>query len=187
MSAVTQVTTLEAADLESALSEALQSMRDVPGVQGSFVVSDLGRLLARDMPALFGDDILGEAGPRALRLRETLADGGEPVTWCVVRYATSLLCLRPLRDGLLITLTEKTVNLPALRMAMTHTSRRLNPLLDGPPGGRAVRSDPARPEVTVSRTQEMPVHNPTAASATVTAPDPAPVRFYRGAVVKGAR
>jgi predicted regulator of Ras-like GTPase activity (Roadblock/LC7/MglB family) len=119
-------------DQSSALTETLQSMRDVPGLQGSFVVSDLGRLLARDMPALFADDVLAEVGPRALRLRDTMGDGTDSLAWCVVRYPTNVLCMRPLRDGLLIVLTESDTNLPALRMAMSHSIRRLNALLDGP-------------------------------------------------------
>ena len=94
------------ADQSQALTETLQSMRDVPGLQGSFVVSDLGRLLARDMPALFGDEVLAEVGPRALRLRDTMGDGTDSLAWCVVRYPTNVLCMRPLRDGLLIVLTR---------------------------------------------------------------------------------
>jgi predicted regulator of Ras-like GTPase activity (Roadblock/LC7/MglB family) len=128
------------ADQSQALTETLQSMRDVPGLQGSFVVSDLGRLLARDMPALFGDEVLAEVGPRALRLRDTMGDGTGSLAWCVVRYPTNVLCMRPLRDGLLIVLTERDANLPALRMAMSHSIRRLNALLDGPAGAGASAS-----------------------------------------------
>jgi predicted regulator of Ras-like GTPase activity (Roadblock/LC7/MglB family) len=130
-------------DQSSDLTETLQSMRDVPGLQGSFVVSDLGRLLARDMPALFADDVLAEVGPRALRLRDTMGDGTDSLpdalAWCVVRYPTNVLCMRQLRDGLLIVLADSDANLPALRMAMSHSIRRLNALLDGPApatGGR---------------------------------------------------
>ena len=112
------------------LSEALCSMRDVRGVQGSFVVSDFGRLLARDMPAMFGDDILGEAGPRALRLRETLAYGGQDVHACTLRFADFFIFVRPLRDGLLCVLTGTDVNPAVMRMAINLAIRRLNVLLD---------------------------------------------------------
>jgi predicted regulator of Ras-like GTPase activity (Roadblock/LC7/MglB family) len=132
------------AEQSQALTETLQSMRDVPGLQGSFVVSDLGRLLARDMPAVFGDEVLAEVGPRALRLRDTMGDGTGSLAWCVVRYPTNVLCMRPLRDGLLIVLTERDANLPALRMAMSHSIRRLNALLDGPAGAGASAADTAR-------------------------------------------
>ena len=126
-------------------------MRDVPGLQGSFVVSDLGRLLARDMPALFGDDVLAEVGPRALRLRDTMGDGTDSLAWCVVRYPTNVLCMRPLRDGLLIVLTESDANLPALRMAMSHSIRRLNALLDGPAGRRRASAAGAAGQAALGR------------------------------------
>jgi predicted regulator of Ras-like GTPase activity (Roadblock/LC7/MglB family) len=118
--------------LRDELTSALQSMRDVPGVQGSFVISDFGRLLARDMPAMFGDDILGEAGPRALRLRETLSYGGQEMQTCTLRYAEFYVFLRPLRDGLLCVLTATEINVAVMKMAMNLAIRRLNVLFDAP-------------------------------------------------------
>jgi hypothetical protein len=112
------------------------------------------------MPALFGDETLAEVGPRALRLRDTLGEASESLAWCVLRYSTNLLCMRPLRDGLLIVLTDRDANLPALRMAMSHSVRRLNTLLDGPlpwmtPGSApAVLFDELGP---LARTQEVPL------------------------------
>jgi predicted regulator of Ras-like GTPase activity (Roadblock/LC7/MglB family) len=109
----------------------LAPLRDVPGVGGSFVISDMGRLLARDMPPVFGDNVLGEVGPRALRLRDTLAYAGEDMESAVLRYADYLLFLRPLSDGVLCVLTSQGVNLPAVKMAMSLCARRL----EGRPGG----------------------------------------------------
>jgi predicted regulator of Ras-like GTPase activity (Roadblock/LC7/MglB family) len=131
------------------LTATLQSLRDVPGMAGSFVVSDLGRLLARDMPAVFGDDVLGEVGPRALRLRETMGHESDNVGYFAVSYAEYVLFLRPLRDGLLCALGTYDVNLASLRMAMTLTARRLNSLLD--PRGASITSETSA----VSRTQEL--------------------------------
>jgi predicted regulator of Ras-like GTPase activity (Roadblock/LC7/MglB family) len=127
------------------LSSALQSMRDVRGVQGSFVVSDFGRLLARDMPAMFGDDILGEAGPRALRLRETLSYGGSEVQTCTLRYADFFVFVRPLRDGLLCVLTGTEINPAVMKMAMNLAIRRLNVLLDAPADEPAPAAPPRPP------------------------------------------
>jgi predicted regulator of Ras-like GTPase activity (Roadblock/LC7/MglB family) len=124
------------------LSATLQSMRDVRGVQGSFVVSDFGRLLARDMPAMFADEILGEAGPRALRLRETLSYGGHEVQGCTLRYADFLVFVRPLRDGLLCVLTGTEINPAVMKMAMNLAVRRINLLLAGPRDTTAVASAP---------------------------------------------
>jgi predicted regulator of Ras-like GTPase activity (Roadblock/LC7/MglB family) len=104
---------------------ALAQLRDVPGIEGSFVVSDMGRLLGRDMPPVFGDEVLGEVGPRALRLRDTLGYAGEDLDSAVIRYADYLFFLRPLTDGVLCVLTSQGVNVPAVKMAMNLCARRV--------------------------------------------------------------
>jgi predicted regulator of Ras-like GTPase activity (Roadblock/LC7/MglB family) len=111
--------------LDHPLANPLESLRDVAGVEGSFVVSDMGRLLARDMPPVFGDDVLGEVAPRALHLRDTLGYAGEEMECAVIRYADYLLILRPLNDGVLCALTARSVNLPAVKMALSLCARRL--------------------------------------------------------------
>jgi predicted regulator of Ras-like GTPase activity (Roadblock/LC7/MglB family) len=120
----------------------LLQLRDVPGIEGSFVVSDMGRLLARDMPPVFGDDVLGEVGPRALRLRDTLAYAGEELDAAVIRYADYLLFLRPLSDGVLCVLSAQGVNVPAVKMAMNLCARRLQGQGPPPPGPRAGSAGP---------------------------------------------
>ena len=168
------------------LAATLYSLRDVPGVVGSFVVSDLGRLLGRDMPAVFGDDVLGEVGPRALRLRETLGHESDTLSSFVVSYSDYLLFLRPLRDGLLCVLGSHEVNRPALRMALHLTVRRLNGLLDAGVGALVSSETPV-----VSSTQEIALEGTgTGSGVTVPAAGAAPARpasmlIYRGAVVGG--
>jgi hypothetical protein len=115
----------------------LAPLRDVPGVGGSFVISDMGRLLVRDMPPVFGDDVLGEVGPRALRLRDTLAYAGEDMDAAVLRYADYLLFLRPLNDGVLCVLTSQGANSPSVKGAMNLCARRLE--------GRAALQAPGAP------------------------------------------
>lgn len=121
----------------SPLQAALGPLRDLPQVQGCFVVSDMGRLLARDLSALFGDDILAEVAPRALRLCETFNHEDEELRGCTLRFSDHLLLLRPMRDGVLCVLASGDVNLLALRMGVNLTIRRLNTALDpaGAPGG----------------------------------------------------
>src|SRR6185436_8483444 len=99
-------------------------------VQGCFVVSDVGRILARDLSALFGDDILAEIAPRALRLCETFTNGSEELRGCTLRYADHVVMLRPMRDGVLCVLASGDVNVLALRMGLNLTIRRLNHALD---------------------------------------------------------
>lgn len=133
---------------------ALVSLRDVPGIEGSFVVSDMGRLLARDMPPVFDDDVLGEVGPRALRLRDTLGYAGEDLDSAVIRYADYLFFLRPLNDGILCVLTTQGVNVPAVKMAMNLCARRLEgrPL----PAGPGSRGAPGEPVAVVMNAPEGP-------------------------------
>jgi hypothetical protein len=108
------------------LQTALAPLRDLPLVHGCFVFSDLGRILGRDLSALFGDGVLAEVAPRALRLRETFARPAEEFVGCTLRYADHLLLLRPLRDGLLCVLASAAVNELSLRMGITLAIRRLN-------------------------------------------------------------
>jgi len=113
-----------------AVQTALAPLRDLPHVQGCFVISDMGRLLARDLSALFGDDVLAEIAPRALRLCETFSHNSEELRGCTLRYADHLVLLRPMRDGILCVLASAEVNLLALRMGLNLTVRRLNSALD---------------------------------------------------------
>lgn len=120
-----------------AVQAALAPLRDLPHVQGCFVVSEMGRLLARDLSALFGDDILAEIAPRALRLCETFSNGSEELRGCTLRYTDHVVLLRPMRDGVLCVLAGAEVNPLALRMGVNLTVRRLNQALDpgAPPSG----------------------------------------------------
>jgi predicted regulator of Ras-like GTPase activity (Roadblock/LC7/MglB family) len=113
-----------------AVQAALGPLRDLPHVQGCFVISEMGRLLARDLSALFGDDTLAEIAPRALRLCETFSHNSEELRGCTLRYSDHLLLLRPMRDGILCVLASAEVNLLALRMGLNLTVRRLNSALD---------------------------------------------------------
>lgn len=118
-----------------AVQAALGPLRDLPHVQGCFVVSEMGRLLARDLSPLFGDDILAEVAPRALRLCETFSNGSEELRACTLRYGDHLVMLRPMRDGVLCVLAGAEVNLLALKMGLNLTIRRLNAALDPTPAG----------------------------------------------------
>jgi hypothetical protein len=116
---------------------ALAPLRDIPHVRGCFAFSDLGRILGRDLSALFGDDVLAEVAPRALRLRETFGRPGEELRTCTLRYGDHLLLFRPLRDGILCVLAAAEVNALSLRMGMNIAVRRLNAVFDhtsAPPG-----------------------------------------------------
>jgi hypothetical protein len=117
---------------------ALDSLRDVPGVHGSFVISDLGRLLASDFPTLLDEAGTAAVGLLVLRLTEVFPRADESLLLCTLRYGSQLLFLRAVQGGVLCVLAAATVSLPAARMAMTLVANRYNR-----PGGEPSGPKPA--------------------------------------------
>lgn len=104
---------------------ALGTLRDVAGVNGSFVFRGDGQLVAREIHAMFDDGALAEASERLARLRETLAAVGDEVDVLVIRFRDHKLYLKVLPDGVLCILADTGVNMPALRMAANLVGRRI--------------------------------------------------------------
>lgn len=105
------------------LSTTLSSLRDLEGIVGSFVVSDSGELVAKDLPAYF-DGVLEEVGPRMVRLRDALDLAEGDVTSCNIRYAGYKLTLRSMDGALIAVIADAKINGPALRMAMNLVIRK---------------------------------------------------------------
>jgi predicted regulator of Ras-like GTPase activity (Roadblock/LC7/MglB family) len=128
------------------VSQVLSAMRDVDGVHGSFVISKSGALVGKDLPAMFDDVVLTEVGRRIARLNEGLSAGGQDFDHCVMRFADHKLYLRRTPKGFLCVLSTNGVNTPALKMALTLTSRRVDPMITEPVdagGPSAVTAAPA--------------------------------------------
>ncbi len=119
----------------SAMAETAQSvlagLRDVRGTVGSFFVSDEGRVLARDLPPVFSDEILAEAAQRIVRLTDAFAAGGDEVVFCRVRFGEHLLCLRPSHPGVLCAFATPEAQMLAMRMGLGLAAQRLAKLDDG--------------------------------------------------------
>ena len=105
------------------LSATLSSLRDLEGIVGSFVVSEDGEVVAKDLPAYF-DGVLEEVGPRLLRLREALDLAEGDVSACNVRYAGHKLTIRSIDGALIAVIADAKINGPALRMAMNLVIRK---------------------------------------------------------------
>jgi len=136
-----------AADLLASLG----TLKDVSGIMGSFVFTEDGRLVAREIPALFDDGALAEASGRLTRLRETFAAVGDDLDVAVVRFRDHKLYLKKLAAGMLCIVAEGGVNMPALRMAANLVSRRIGPFVENasfeppPPAAPEVPPPEARP------------------------------------------
>ena len=111
------------------MTSSLGTLRDVAGIMGSFVFTGDGRLVAREIPAVFDDVALTEASGRLTRLRETFAAVGDAFDVAVVRYRDHKLYLKTLSEGMLCIVADGPVNMPALRMAANLVSRRIAPAL----------------------------------------------------------
>jgi predicted regulator of Ras-like GTPase activity (Roadblock/LC7/MglB family) len=107
------------------MTATLATLRDVSGVAGSFVFTRGGRVVARQLPALFDDAALGEAGGRLARLRDTFAAVGEDMDVAVLRFGDHKLYLKALTGGMLCIIAERAVNMPAMRMAANLVGRRI--------------------------------------------------------------
>jgi predicted regulator of Ras-like GTPase activity (Roadblock/LC7/MglB family) len=119
------VTATEIAALAQGVEASLATLTDVAGITGSFVCTQSGRLVARQIPALFEDAVLAETGSRLVRLGETFAAGGDDLDAAVVRYGDSRLYLKSIAGGMLCIVISGPVNMPALRMAANLVGRRI--------------------------------------------------------------
>jgi predicted regulator of Ras-like GTPase activity (Roadblock/LC7/MglB family) len=136
------------------IAQILAGMRDVDGVHGSFVVTRAGALAGKDLPPMFDDTVLTEVGRRIVRLHDGLCAGGEDFDHCVMRFADHKLYLRCVPNGFLCVLSTNAVNTPALKMALTLTSRRVDPLIaDAASAGSGAL---AGPSATPARASEAP-------------------------------
>lgn len=162
--------------------QVLHDLRDIPGVYGSFVIADSGQMIGRDLPSVFEDGLLSHTGSRIVRLCETLENGGDPLEHLTLRFTEYRLHVRRAPRGLLCVIASETVNVPALRMALSLVARRL------PIPGPAAESEPPRtlrssqtpsaapPPVAASHSTYPPV----GAGAVTEPARPKPVRTYRG-------
>ena len=121
----------------SSIGHALSALRDVAGVHGSFVLRLTGELVGKDLPAVFHDELFVEVGARLSRFVETMAADGDEVSSAILRFDEHRLYVTRFAHGLLAVITAKDVNAAALRMALTLTTRRIEPellaMLTNPP------------------------------------------------------
>jgi predicted regulator of Ras-like GTPase activity (Roadblock/LC7/MglB family) len=113
------------AALGEVVRSSLATLKDIAGVSGSFVCTQSGRLVAREIPAVFENAVLAEAGSRLVRVAETFAAAGDELDLAVVRYGEHRLHLKAIAGGMLCIVVAGPVNMPALRMAANLVARRI--------------------------------------------------------------
>jgi len=121
------VTGSDAVALEGAVRSSLATLKDVDGVVGSFVCTPNGRLVSREIPAMFDDGALAEAGSRLIRFREAFAAGGDDLEVGVIRFQDHRIYMKVVGNSLLMILVQGAINMPALRMAANLVTRRIGP------------------------------------------------------------
>lgn len=107
------------------MESALASLRDVEGVIGSFLIDEHGTLLARDMPAMFDDEVLRSAGARLGRLRAAFENDAERFEGCTARFGAHLLFLRAAEARTLCVLCPTATNRIMLEMGLNLVARRV--------------------------------------------------------------
>jgi len=110
--------------LES-MRASLATLKDVAGISGSFVCTQDGRLLSRDIAAVFDDDVLAEAGSRLCRVKEAFAAGGDDLEAGVMRFGEHKIFLKAVGSSMLCIVAAGGINMPALRMAANLVGRRI--------------------------------------------------------------
>jgi hypothetical protein len=114
------------APIESS-ARTLQSLRDIDGVYGSFVIDAAGETRARDLPSVFDDHTLAESGVRIARLWEVISEGAAP-EYALLDFAEYNLFLRRVGDGCLCVVVPAQVNVLALRLASKWVARYFEPV-----------------------------------------------------------
>lgn len=105
----------------------LQSLRDIDGVYGSFLLDGAGETRARDLPPVFDDQTLAESGARIAQLWEAISEGGSP-EYALLEFSEYNLFLRRVGNGCLCVVVPAHVNVLALRLASKWVARYFEPI-----------------------------------------------------------
>ncbi|MGV3757545.1 MAG: roadblock/LC7 domain-containing protein [Verrucomicrobiota bacterium] len=99
------------------MEKILAALKDIHGVEGSFVMNTNGELVCRQMPAIFADEIFSEVGRRLLSIYSTFDLQVSQFDDLLLKFDGYWLYIRRAAHGFLSILTAETVNYPALKMA----------------------------------------------------------------------
>jgi predicted regulator of Ras-like GTPase activity (Roadblock/LC7/MglB family) len=138
---------------EGMVSEALASLREIPGVQGAFVVDPFGRVIARSVSSLFPDYALQAAAQKISLLSESVYENFDASEEILLAFEGYSLGLRRGVFGTLVLLAERSANPEGIRMGTSVVTRRLvmlheQPVTPQPAVARTLREAGAAPSGT---------------------------------------
>lgn len=159
------------------MQHVLTALKDIPGVVGSFVLTPQGALAAREMPAIYPDDIFPELGRRLATIGEVLESQMGHARELLMKFEGYWVFVRHTTECLLTVLVAEAVNFPALRMATNVALKQITESMAAqPPGAGPVVVATAPTPQAPAPAAPPPVAGPTSAA-------PKPRRIWRGQYV----
>lgn len=132
------------------MEKILAALKDIHGVEGSFVMNTNGELVCRHMPTIFADEIFPELGRRLLSIYSTFDLQVSQFDDLLLKFDGYWLYIRRAAHGFLSILTTEGVNYPALKMASNLALGQINsqiqhvkPMSIGAPAPVAPAATPA--------------------------------------------
>ncbi len=156
------------------MQSTLASLKDIPGVVGSFVLDPQGTLVAKEMPAVYSAAIFPELGRRLVSVGEVLEQQTAAFQELLLKFEGSWLFVRRTTQCLLSVLVSETVNYPALRMATNVALKQLSDQIAAQPLPPVA---PAPAPVNAAEPVPAPIAPPTEAAPSK------PRRMWRGQVI----
>jgi len=115
------------------MQHVLTALKDIPGVVGSFVLSPQGALAAREMPAIYPDEIFSELGRRLATIGEVIESQMGAPREVLMKFEGYWVFIRHTAPCLFAVLVAEAVNFPALRMATNVAMKQIADRMGEPP------------------------------------------------------
>ena len=164
------------------MEKVLAALKDIHGVEGSFVMNTNGELVCRQMPAIFADEIFSELGRRLLGIYSTFDLQVSQFDDLLLKFDGYWLYIRRAAHGFLSILTSETVNYPALKMASNLALSQLTSQIQMAKPIAVAAAPAAQAAIATPAPAPVPVALPPPAPAKVEPPKVTPIhrRFFRG-------
>jgi hypothetical protein len=114
--------------MDNSYQQIIGSLRGVPKVQGSFLSSDSGVILANDMPRFLSASLLQVVSVKLLALNAAMGDGTDAFRQVEVQYRDYTLLGQRIRGGILCVLADTEVLAKELGMALAAVGHQLDVL-----------------------------------------------------------